>query len=94
MFRIRPVSIDTEVALRVGAESVREPTDLLVLEVVAVGVPQVPVLVGTSGGDALPDVAVAVAAAVTAVLASAPRVLRNHHGLGDQLFEGGDVADD
>lgn len=93
MVRIRPVPIDTEVALRVGAEGVCEPTDLLVLEVVAVGVPQVPVLIGAGGGDALPDVAAAVAAAVTAVLAGTPRVLRDHHGLGDQLLEGGDFAD-
>lgn len=71
-----------------------EPADLLVLEVVAVGVPQVPVLVGAGGGDALPDVTVAVAAAVTAVLAGTPRVLRDHHGLGNQFLEGGDVVDD
>lgn len=95
MIGVRPVSIDTEVALAIRAESMREPSNLLILEVIAVGVPQVPVLVGTGGGDTLPDISIAVAPAVAAVLASAPWVLRDHHGLsGDQSLEGSDIAGD
>lgn len=95
MLGIRPVPIDTEVALAVRAESMREPSNLLVLEVIAVGVPQVPVLVGTGSADTLPDVSVAVASAVAAVLASAPWVLRDHHRLsGDQSLEGSDITGD
>lgn len=92
--RIGPVPVDAEVALAVGAERVREPADLLLLEVVAVAGPQRPVLVGAGRGDALPHVAAAVAAAVAAVLAGSPWVLRDHHGLRDQLLEGGDFVDD
>lgn len=94
MFRIRPIPIDAEIALAVGAEGVCEPADLLLLEVVAVVAPQRPVLVGAGRADALPHVAAAVAAAVAAVLAGAPRVLRDHHGLRDQLLEGRDLVDD
>lgn len=95
MVRIGPVSVDTEVTLAIRAESVRKPSNLLVLEVIAVRIPEVPVLVGAGGGDTLPDVSIAVASAVAAILASAPWVLRDHHRLtGDQFLEGSDIAGD